>query len=164
MTRPETAAGRGRRRKSAFEKGANSALLLLGTVSSALWLSHCPRGPRERARRNERDLEAKQKAEGETHRAAASGSEPSADLVGGVAGYTFGETPNPSVSLTGFPSARKSSLRGEVRRQVRPIVRLGSGAKRSSLIRSSRTSASSATFGARSAPPQVPPDTATAGG
>ena len=45
-------------------------------------------------------------------------------------------------------SATKSCLRGVVRRKARPIVRLGSGAaKRKSLIRSSRTSASIATSG-----------------
>ena len=54
----------------------------------------------------------------------------------------------PSVSVTSWPSAMKSTLRGEVRRQASPITRPGAGsAKRSSFTRSSRTSTSTATRG-----------------
>jgi hypothetical protein len=52
-----------------------------------------------------------------------------------------------------WPSAAKSILRGEVRRQASPTVRPGSGsAKRNSLTRRSRSSTSTATRGSSVTP------------
>jgi len=54
----------------------------------------------------------------------------------------------PRASVTSWPSAMKSTFRGEVRRQTSPTVRPGcGGVSRSSLMRSSRTSTSTATCG-----------------
>ena len=56
-------------------------------------------------------------------------------------------------SVTTSPNATKSSLRGDVRRQARPMVRPGcGGAKRRSFTRSSRTSTGTATCGTSVAP------------
>ena len=59
----------------------------------------------------------------------------------------------PIISMMIFPSASKSFLRGEVRRQARPMVRAGSGAlNRKSFTRASRPSASTATSGSSVTP------------